>query len=77
MTDKIISTTTAYLRTEVISKVNGYTALVRCCYSTDGEHFKCMGEFDGEQGKWVGAKHAIYVTGDSGAYADFADFTVE
>ncbi len=77
VTDKIVSTTSVYLRTEVIARRNGLTARVRCSYSTDGTVFIPMGEFDGRQGKWVGAKHALFCVGEEGAYADFSHFTVE
>lgn len=76
VSDKVITTTSAYLRTEVISKRNGYTAVVRCLYSLDGTHFVNMGEFNARQGKWVGAKHAIFCNGEGG-YADFSSFVVE
>lgn len=75
--DKIITDTSVYLRTEVISKCNGYTARVICSYSTDGEHFYTLGEFNAKQGKWVGAKHAIFCEGAENGWADFSDFIVE
>ena len=77
VTDKIISETTVYLRTEVVAKQNAYTAEVICSYSTDGEHFTALGSFAAKQGKWVGAKHAIFCEGEEGAYADFSQFVVE
>lgn len=75
--DKIISQTSAYLRTEVVAKRNGLTAKVRCSYSEDGKAFTVLGEFDAMQGKWVGAKHALFFVGEKGAYADFSKLTVE
>lgn len=76
-TEKIISVPAVYLRTEVIAKRNALTAKVVCSYSEDGIHFHVMGEFNGMQGKWVGAKHAIFCAGEEGAYADFSNFIVE
>lgn len=76
VTDKIISTTSVYLRTEVVGRRNGMEARVICSYSTDGDKFTVLGEFDAMQGKWVGAKHAIFCVGEKGGYADFSDFTV-
>lgn len=74
--DKIISETSVYLRTEVMGHRNAMRAKVVCSYSTDGKHFTALGEFDAMQGKWVGAKHAIFVSGEKGGYADFANFEV-
>ena len=75
--DKVVTQNYVYLRTEVISKQNGYTAKVTCSYSLDGEHFHTLGNFMAKQGKWVGAKHAIFCEGEEGAYADFSEFIVE
>ncbi len=77
VTDKIVSVTSVYLRTEVVAKRNSLTAKVYCSYSLDGKDFRTMGSFDAVQGKWVGAKHAMCVMGIEGAFADFSDFTVE
>lgn len=74
--DKIITETSVYLRTEVIGHRNAMEAKVVCSYSLEGKHFSALGEFDAMQGKWVGAKHAIFVTGEQGSYADFSDFKV-
>ena len=43
-------------------------------YSVDGEEFTQLGEYECMQGKWVGAKHAIFCRGEG--YADFSDFLV-
>ncbi len=74
--EKIITSTSAYLRTEVVAKQNAYTAKVICSYSHDGVHFHALGEFMAKQGKWVGAKHAIFCEGEGG-YADFSEFIIE
>ncbi len=76
-TEKIVSVNEVYLRTEVIARQNAMTAKVVCSYSEDGKHFTALGSFDAMQGKWVGAKHAIFMTGEKGKYADFDEFTVE
>lgn len=77
-TDKIISQTeNVYLRMEIISRVNAMDALARCSYSTDGNEFFYLGEFKPTQGKWVGAKHAIFCAGKDGGYADFEYFEVK
>lgn len=55
ITDKIISQTNVYLRTEVVSRRNALDAKVVCSYSLGGTIFNKMGEFDAMQGKWVGA----------------------
>ena len=75
--DKIISTNTVYLRTEVMARVNSLEAYVKCSYSTDGTIFHEVGGFDAKQGKWVGAKHAMFCAGEKGGYADFAEFVIE
>lgn len=77
ITDKIISVNSVYLRTEVVACQNSLEAKVICSYSEDGTHFTKMGGFDAMQGKWVGAKHAIFCVGQKGDYADFSNFTIE
>lgn len=72
--DKCVGTTSVYLRTEVISCSNSKEAFCRLYYSVDGEEFTQLGEYECMQGKWVGAKHAIFCRGEG--YADFSDFLV-
>lgn len=76
VTEKIITDTEAYLRTEIIGRENALECECRCSYSVDGQSFTHMGSFKPMQGKWVGAKHAIFCMGDS-SYADFTDFIVD
>ncbi len=69
-------TTSVYLRVEVMGQINGMTAPCRFLYSTDGRSFTQLGGiFYAREGKWVGAKFALFCSGDS--FADFSEFTVE
>lgn len=69
-------TTAVYLRAEVMGQPNGKTAPCRMLYSTDGRSFTQLGDiFYAREGKWVGAKLALFCAGDS--FADFGEFTVE
>lgn len=74
--EKIISENTVYLRCEIIAKENALDCIGRVSYSEDGEIFTVIGEFKPMQGRWVGAKHALFCMGDSG-YAEFKDFVVD
>lgn len=76
--DKDLGTSSVYLRSEVCGKVNGKVAKCKFSYSLDGETFVPFGEeFLAKEGKWVGAKHGIFVSGDDNGYADFDDFIVD
>ena len=75
--DKDLGTSSVYLRSDVCGKVNGKVAKCRFSYSLDGTTFVPFGEeFFAKEGKWVGAKHGIFVAGEEG-YADFDDFIVD
>lgn len=75
--EKIISQTSVYLRTEIAGKWNDKYAKVVCSYSTDGECYHVLGEFESTPGQWVGAKHALFCVGEEGAYADFSEFMID
>lgn len=77
VTEKIITDTECYLRCEIIGRENGMDCVCKCSYSTDGTIFTYLGEFLPMQGKWVGAKHAIFCMGENGTYAEFENFVVD
>ena len=74
--EKIISENSVYLRCEIIAKENAYDCIARVSYSEDGEIFTVLGEFAPKQGRWVGAKHAMFCMGDEG-FAEFENFVVD
>jgi len=75
--EKIISEKSAYLRYEIIARENSKDCVCRASFSEDGENFTVLGEFRPMQGKWVGAKHALFCMGEKGTYAEFSDYIID
>ncbi len=73
-----IGVSSVWLRIDVCGEFNSPKARANYSYSKDGKTFEPFGEeFEPTQGKWVGAKTAIFAFGDEGGYADVSEFCVD